>query len=151
MKPHRCPKDYKAVWFSMFLLEAEHLCERKRWANISIQNKESLWTAGDNLISEVIDAPSGAQSCILLQIPAVQSQEEQQTCCSHSAVADLHHSRKSTTTCSENLTQKEVILRTSVDIAFNKEIISITITVQSIWEIEIILQLVSILYWMMCN
>lgn len=89
IKSHRCPQDNKTVWFSMFLLEAEHLHERKGWADISIQNKESLWTPGDNLISEVIDAPSSAQGCVLLQVPAVQSQDEQQAC-SHSAL-DVHH------------------------------------------------------------
>lgn len=71
IKSHRCPKNDKTVGFSVFLLEAEHLFERKSWADISIQNEESLRTAGDNLISEVIDAPSGAQGWILLQIPAV--------------------------------------------------------------------------------
>lgn len=70
---YRCPEDNKAVWFSVFFLKAEHLCKRKCWTNISIQYKESLWTARDNLISEMIDAPSSAQGCILLQVPVVKS------------------------------------------------------------------------------
>lgn len=80
IKSHGCPKNDKTVGFSVFLLEAEHLFERKSWADISIQNEKSLRTAGDNLISEVIDAPSGAQGCILLQIPAVRGREEQHSC-----------------------------------------------------------------------
>ncbi len=138
MKAHRCAKDNKAVWFSMFLLEAKHLSERKSWADISIQNKESLWTAGDNLISEVIDAPSGAQGCILLQIPVVKNQEEQHTC-SHSA-AVVHHSGKSTTTCTEKhwfKKKKGAIYYVYLSIPHSaEELFSnlISSLVQSIWD-----------------
>lgn len=77
MKSYCCPEDNKAVWFSVFLLEAEHLRQRELRADVSIQNKERLWTARHDLISEVIDAPSGAQRRVLLQIPVVQIQQEQ--------------------------------------------------------------------------
>lgn len=100
MESHCCPKNNKTVRFPVFLLEAEHLCERKSGADISIQNKEGLWTAGDNLISEVIDAPSSAQGCVLLQIPVVQRQEEQFSCSHFAAV--VHHGRESTT-CSQSV------------------------------------------------
>lgn len=139
MKSHCCPKDNKAVLFSVFLLEAEHLCERESWADISIQNKESLWTAGDNLISEVIDAPPSAQGCILLQIPAVQGREEQHSC-SHSAVVVQPQQEK-----------YHLYIKSSI---IYKVCLSIMHSAKKCFEVtaqRIFLQLVSILYWMMCN
>lgn len=75
IKSHCCPEDDETVGFSVFLLEAEHLFERKSRADIGIQNEESLRTAGDNLISEVIDAPSGAQGRVLLEVPALRGRD----------------------------------------------------------------------------
>lgn len=75
IESHCCPEDDETIWFSVFLLEAEHLFERKSRADIGIQNEESLRTAGDNLISEVIDAPSGAQGRVLLEVPALRGRD----------------------------------------------------------------------------
>lgn len=54
----------------MLLLEAEHLCEGKRRADVRIQHEESLWTPRHNLVSEVVDAAPRAQRRIFLQVPA---------------------------------------------------------------------------------
>lgn len=71
-KSHCCPQDDKTVWFSVLLLEFQHISERERRADIGIHNKKGLWTSSHNLVPEVINAPSGAQSWILLQVPAAQ-------------------------------------------------------------------------------
>ena len=78
MQPYRRPQDNKATRLSVFLLKAEHLRQGKLRAHIGVQDEEGLRAAREDLISEVIDAPSGAQGCVLLQIPAVQSQEEEE-------------------------------------------------------------------------
>lgn len=59
----------------MVLLESEHICERECRADISIHNEKGLRTPSHNLVPEVINAPCGAQSRILLQV----STEEERT------------------------------------------------------------------------
>lgn len=84
MKTHCCPENDETIRFPVFLLEAEHLFERKSRADVGIQNEKSLWTARDNLISEVIDASTGAQSRVLLKVPAFRGETEK-NCCRHSS------------------------------------------------------------------
>lgn len=71
-KSYCCPQDDKTVWFSVLLLEFEHISEREGRADIGIHNEKGLWTSSYNLVPEVINATSGAQSWILLQVPAAQ-------------------------------------------------------------------------------
>lgn len=71
--PYSSAKDDKAVGVSMLLLKRQHIREWKLWAHISIHDKESLWSSGQDLISEVIDASPCTKGSILLQVPKSQN------------------------------------------------------------------------------
>lgn len=82
-KCHRCSENHGAAGLSVLLLEAEHLGQRKRRADVGIQHKERLWIPRHNLVSEVIDAAPRSQRRILLQVPAAPGQKK--TCVASSA------------------------------------------------------------------
>ncbi len=66
--PNRGAEDDKTVSVSVLLLEVQHLWQRKLWAHVSIHDKKCFWTPRQNLISEMIDSSSGAQSRVLLKV-----------------------------------------------------------------------------------
>ena len=69
---HRRSQDDQAAGVSVLLVEGQHLGQGELRAHVRVQDEEGLGAARQDLVSEVVQAPAGAQRGVLLQVPDTQ-------------------------------------------------------------------------------
>lgn len=67
---HRGAQDDEAVLVTVLQSKVQHLLQGELGTHVRVEDEECISTTCQDLVTEVVDAPSRAQSRILLEVPA---------------------------------------------------------------------------------